>query len=137
MPEAGWQGSVGLSWSIYDGGYRYGLHKERAAQRVSAQAQLEAQQRQSLSEVRTAVDQLTAAQKAQAEAEKSADVAKEVLALATEAYQAGASTSLELIDAERNARDAEANALIARDGTEQARINLLVASGRFPEEAAD
>lgn len=131
-PSSGWQGQLVFSWQLYDGGLRYGQRREREAQRAIAQAQLEQQQRQGQSEVRAALDEIAAAEQALAEADASAKVADEVLALATEAYRAGASSNLEVIDAERNARDAEANASIARDTANQARLSLLVASGKFP-----
>ena len=54
--------------------------------------------------------------------------------LADIAYRAGASTNLELIDAQRRARDAETLAVIAEDNQRQAAIDLLSASGRFPAQ---
>jgi outer membrane protein TolC len=48
------------------------------------------------------------------------------------AYREGATNDLEVVDAERRARDADAAALIAEDTARQARIDLLSASGRFP-----
>ena len=46
---------------------------------------------------------------------------------------AGATTNLEVIDAERSARDAESAATIAEDAVRRARLDLLVALGRFPQ----
>lgn len=54
------------------------------------------------------------------------------LSLANLAYSAGATTNLEVIDAERRARDAETQAVIAEDNARQARLDPLSASGRFP-----
>ena len=48
------------------------------------------------------------------------------------AYRAGATTNLELIDAERRARDADTGAAIAEDAVRQARLDMLFASGRLP-----
>jgi outer membrane protein TolC len=59
-------------------------------------------------------------------------LAKETLDLANTAYRAGATTNLEVIDAERRARDAETQVAIAEDAARQARLDLLAASGRFP-----
>jgi outer membrane protein TolC len=39
---------------------------------------------------------------------------------------------LEVIDAERQARDAETLAAVAEDAARQARLDMLAASGRFP-----
>jgi outer membrane protein TolC len=43
-----------------------------------------------------------------------------------------ASTNIEVIDAERRARDAQTTAVIADDTARQARLDLLAATGRFP-----
>ena len=131
-PSAGWQAQLLATVSLYDGSLRYGLHREREALKQSARAALEQQARQARSEVRSALDQLAEAERAQKEAELSGTVAAEVLSLANTAYRAGASTNLEVIDAERNARDAEASVSVARDVTNQVLLNLLIASGAFP-----
>ena len=65
-------------------------------------------------------------------ATNAARLAQSALELATTAYQAGATTNLEVIDAFRRARDAETTAAVAEDGARQARVDLLAASGRFP-----
>jgi outer membrane protein TolC len=48
------------------------------------------------------------------------------------AYHAGATTNIEVIDAERRARDADSAVIIAEDNVRQARLDLLVAAGQFP-----
>jgi outer membrane protein TolC len=48
------------------------------------------------------------------------------------AFEAGSTTNLEVIDAQRAQRDVEAAVAIAEDGVRQARLNLLVALGMFP-----
>ena len=45
----------------------------------------------------------------------------------------GATTNIELIDAQRGARDAETAVAQAEDRVRQARLDLLVALGRFPQ----
>jgi len=52
--------------------------------------------------------------------------------LADRAYQAGATGNLEVIDAQRRARDAETDAAVAEDAVRQARLDLLSATGHFP-----
>ena len=61
-----------------------------------------------------------------------AKLAGEALELANVAYKGGAVTNLEVIDAERQARDAATQAEIAADASRQARLALLTATGRFP-----
>ena len=65
-------------------------------------------------------------------AQRSAKLARETLDLASQAYAAGATTNLEVIDAERRARDAETAAAVAEDAARLARLDLLAVSGRFP-----
>jgi outer membrane protein TolC len=47
-------------------------------------------------------------------------------------WKAGATTSLDVIDAERRARDADLQRALAEDAARQARLDLLVASGALP-----
>jgi outer membrane protein TolC len=61
-----------------------------------------------------------------------ARLTREALDLSTLAYRAGATTNLEVIDAERRARDADTQVAVAEDAARQARLDLLAAGGRFP-----
>ena len=53
-----------------------------------------------------------------------------------QAYRAGISNNLAVIDAERRARDATTAATQAEDAARQARLELLIAAGRFPHRSA-
>lgn len=132
QPATGWQLSLVLQLPLYDGGLRYGQAKERRANAKSTEAQFEGALRQAKSEVRSAFNQVTHADAAMKSARESAKQAGEALELATLAYRAGATTNLEVIDAERRARDAELVAVLAEDNARQARLDFLVASGAFP-----
>lgn len=132
QPLTGWQAQLVLTLPLYDGGLRYGQAREREALATEAKAGLEGALRQAKSEVRTAFDALRQADEALRAARQAAELAKQALGLATLAYSAGATTNLEVIDAERRARDAETQAVIAEDAARQARLDLLAASGRFP-----
>ena len=59
-------------------------------------------------------------------------LAGEALDITTLSYHAGASNDLDVVDAQRRARDADNAAAIAEDAARQARIDLLAATGRFP-----
>ena len=59
-------------------------------------------------------------------------MASEAVELSTLAYRAGATTNLEVVDAERRARDAAIAATQAEDAARQAQLDLLIASGQFP-----
>ncbi|HEY2747870.1 MAG TPA: TolC family protein [Polyangia bacterium] len=132
LPEWGFQGQLLLSWTIYDGGLRYGLAKERAALVREAQASLDGGVRQARSDVRTADEEVRRAAAALKAARDAAKLAGEGLSLTNLAYRAGASTNIEVIDAERVARDADSAVAQAEDAWRQATLDMLLASGRFP-----
>ena len=48
------------------------------------------------------------------------------------AFDAGSTTNIEVIDAQRSARDLELVVVQAEDAVRQARLDLLVALGLFP-----
>ncbi len=132
LPNWGFQGELVLSWTIYDGGLRYGLHKEQAALVREARIGVEGGERQALSDVRAADEEVRRSAAALAAARDAAKLAAEGLSLTNLAYRAGASTNIEVIDAERVARDADTAVAQAEDAWRQATLDLLLASGRFP-----
>ena len=132
----GWQIQAVLSWYLYDGGARYGRTHEREALLEQARVNLDLTLRQANSDVRAAIDNVQRTTAAVERQRNSASLAEDAMRLADIAYRAGASTNLELIDAQRRARDAETLANIAEDNQRQAYIDLLSASGRFPTQLA-
>lgn len=131
-PQTGWEAQLILTVPLYDGGLRYGQEHERSALAEEARIDLEATQRQARSDARTASEELVRADAALDQARQAATFGKKTLELASIAYKAGATSNLEVIDAERAARDTQAAADIAEDAARQARLDLLAASGRFP-----
>jgi outer membrane protein TolC len=131
-PTTGWQAQLVLSVPLYDGGLRYGLEGERAANAAAARTNLDATLRQTRSEVRASHESIRRADDALTAARRAATLAHEALDLAIVAFKGGASTNLEVIDAERRARDADTIVALAEDTSRQARLDLLVATGRFP-----
>ncbi len=132
VPRTGWQAQLILTIPFYDGGLRYGLGHERSALADEARVSLEGAIRQAQSDVRTSFEALRRADDALKAARDAAQLSEEALKLANLAYRAGATTNLEVIDAERRERDAEIAAALAEDAARQARLDLLAASGRFP-----
>jgi outer membrane protein TolC len=132
QPATGWQAQLVLTVPFYDGGLRYGLADERQSLSAEAKAQYDAIVRQARSDVRVAFEAVKRAEAALAAAVDSARLARSALELATLSYRAGATTNLEVIDAERAAHAADTAAAVAEDQAGQARIDLLAASGRFP-----
>jgi len=76
---------------------------------------------------------VAATERALAHARRAADQANEVVRITDIAFREGATTNIEVIDAQRQARDAETAAAIAEDAVRRARLELLVATGRFPQ----
>jgi outer membrane protein TolC len=132
QPRTGWQILLVLTVPLYDGGLRYGEEKERAALRNEARVTLEGVVRQARSDVRTAFVEIQRADASLDAARRGAELAHQALDLAQIAYRAGAFTDIEVIDAERSARDADTAVAVAEDGARQARLDLLAASGTFP-----
>jgi outer membrane protein TolC len=132
QPLSGWQVMLVLNIPLYDGGLRYGQAKERAALRDEARVQLDATLRQARSDVRTAFEELRRADAALGASQRGAQLAHQALDLAQLASRAGAYTDIEVIDAERTARDADTAVAVAEDAARQARLDLLAATGKFP-----
>ena len=132
VPQTGWQLQFALVVPLYDGGLRYGLADERKAITAQSRDNLDLTVRQIRSDLRAAQEALRRAMAAQAASRDAGKLAVEAIDLANIAYHAGATTNIEVIDAERRARDAATVAAVAEDGARQARLDLLIAAGRFP-----
>ncbi|HET9553971.1 MAG TPA: hypothetical protein VFP50_13460, partial [Anaeromyxobacteraceae bacterium] len=65
-------------------------------------------------------------------ARRGAAAADAALALADAAWKEGAVNSLQVVDAQRRARDADVAAVVAEQGQRQALLDLLAATGSFP-----
>lgn len=131
-PETGWQALLVLSFPLVEGGLRRGQSQERAALVAEARSQYEGLLRQTRSDIRVAVEEIRRASEALKSAASAAKLGHEALDLANRAYHAGATSNIEVIDAERRARDADSAVVIAEDNVRQARLDLLVAAGQFP-----
>jgi outer membrane protein TolC len=132
VPLWSFQAQLVLSIPLYDGGLRYGQQHERRALEEQSRAQLELVKRQASAEVRAALAQVTQADEALLAAREAAVQARRTLELSQQAFRAGASTNIEVVDAERRSRDAETGVALAEDAARQARLEVLAASGRFP-----
>jgi outer membrane protein TolC len=117
---------------LLDSGLRSGQAQERRALVDSVRAERINAERLAGSEIRTAREAVAASLRAVAHARQSADFANEVLGITDVVFREGASTNIEVLDAQRQARDAETQAVVAEDSLRRARLDLLVALGRFP-----
>lgn len=125
--------SVMFSVPLFDSGQRRGLARERAALVDVVRAERSNAERQAKSEIRTAREAVSATERALAYARLAAEQANEVVRITDVAFREGATTNIEVIDAQRRARDAETAAAIAEDAVRRARLELLLATGRFPQ----
>jgi outer membrane protein TolC len=127
-----WRASFLVSIPLFDAGERQGRARERQALVDLARADRENIERQAASEIRAAREAVRATERARDHARQAAQQANEVVQITDVAFREGATTNIEVIDAQRRARDAETSAAIADDAVRRARLELLLAAGRFP-----
>ena len=132
QPSRTWRLTFSLSQPIFDAGQRRGAARVREAAVESSRLTLTSLQIQARSEVRMAQESVRSTERALASVRLAAQQANEVLSITNTAFEAGATTNLEVIDAQRSARDAEASVAISEDAGRRARLELLTALGRFP-----
>ncbi|MEZ5289048.1 MAG: multidrug efflux RND transporter permease subunit [Vicinamibacterales bacterium] len=132
QPSGTWRLSVTINQPVFDGGQRRGLRRQREADLRESELAVEQLALQARAEVRTAQAAVAFQERALASAREAAAHANEVLQITIVAFDAGASTNIEVIDAQRSARDLETAVAQAEDRVRQARLDLLVALGRFP-----
>ncbi|MEX2271079.1 MAG: TolC family protein [Vicinamibacterales bacterium] len=135
QPSRSWMAFVGVQIPVFDGGVRRETERQRGIARDIARLQLTDLELRARAEVRTARATVESSDRALAIARRAAQDAAEVLRITDIAVRAGATTNLELVDAQRRAREADTAVAQAEDRLRQARLELLVALGRFPAEA--
>jgi len=131
--DRSWRFVVNFSQPLFDGGLRRGQRRFREAAFNVARLALQERQIQARSEVRLAQETVRSTQRAFESLRSAAQQAAEVLKITTFAFEAGATTNLEVIDAQRQARDADSSAAVAEDAVRRAQLDLLTALGRFPQ----
>jgi outer membrane protein TolC len=131
-PERSWSFAVVGSIPIWEGGQRRGRKREREANLDVARLDAEAVRRQASSEVRAGREAVQRTERALESARAASEQANEVLRITAVAFRAGANTNIEVVDAQRRARDTETGVAIAQHQLRRARLELLVATGQFP-----
>lgn len=131
QPSQSWRLTFSVTQPIFEGGQRVAAKQLRAAAVNQARLTIETLEIQVRADVRLAHAAVDSYTRALGHARTAAAQAGEVLTIATGAFELGATTNLEVIDAQRQARDADAVAVIAEDALRRARLDLLVALGRF------
>lgn len=127
-----WSANIVATIPIFDSGFRSAQKAQRQVNLETVRIAEDAATRQARSEVRTAKDGLDAAERALGFARDAASQAHQVVEMVLVSFRVGASTNIEVIDAERVARDADTSVALADHDVRQARLNLLVALGLFP-----
>jgi outer membrane protein len=130
-PARTWRAGFFLSFPIYDGTLR-AIKRRETAERETARLRLEALKVQARSEVRFAQESVVRNERIVEKSRESATAAVEALRITEIAYRAGASTNIEVVQAQQTARNVEIAAALAEDALRQARLDLLVALGQFP-----
>jgi outer membrane protein TolC len=134
QPGRTWQLAFTVTQPLFKGGLKQNLDARLAAVSLNEATLTESRIRiEARSEIRMAQAALAGAERAEANARRAADNAREVLKITSTAFEVGATTNLEVIEAQQSARDSETAAALAEDATRRARLDLLVALGRFPK----
>jgi multidrug efflux system outer membrane protein len=132
QPSRTWRLTVSFAQPIFEGGLRRSVRGLRELQVEQTRPTISGTLLQARSEVRIAQAAVLSAQRALDSARLAASQADEVLQITTSAFQVGATTNIEVIDAQRSARDAETTTTVTEDALRRAKLDLLVALGRFP-----
>ena len=133
QPSKTWRFTVSVSQPVFDGGFRRAVARVRQAALDASTQALAGLELQARSEVRLNQASVQSYQRALESARLAAQQAADILRITTVAFEAGATTNLEVIDAQRSARDADTAAALAEDAVRKAQLELLVALGRFPK----
>jgi outer membrane protein TolC len=133
VPANSWRFLIQANVPLFDSGQRAAIKAERQAALDLAAATLAGANTAAASEVRAAREAIASSERGLASARAAADEAKQVVDIINISFRAGAATSIEVIDAERSARDADTAVAVAEDALRRARLDLLIALGRFPK----
>jgi outer membrane protein TolC len=131
-PNNSWRVLLQLNVPVFDSGRRRGQRREQEAALNISKATLSSAMTTASSEVRAARAAIEAAERALVSARAAGEQAQEVVNIVNISFRAGGATNIEVIDADRRARDAENGVAVAEDTLRRARLDLLTALGRFP-----
>jgi outer membrane protein len=132
QPSRTWRGVLQFSVPVFDGGQRRAVARQREVAVEAAGLALADVELRARADLRTARAAVESTGRALDSARLAAQHAADVLRITDVAFRAGATTNIEVIDAQRRARDADTAAAQAEDRLRQARLDLLVALGQFP-----
>ncbi len=131
QPARTWVAFFQLQVPIFDGTLG-STRKLLIADRETARLRLQAVQTEARAEVRSAREAVQQNERIAAAMREAAANAVDALQITEIAYRAGATTNVEVVQAQQTARNAEILAALAQDQLLRARLGLLVALGEFP-----
>ncbi len=123
-----WSIQAVLSVPIWDGGSRYGEIRAAKASAESQRARLDGARRQANLDTVQAVRSVVVADQARAQSTSTRDLAREISRLTQTAFESGAATSFELVDAGRQLRQAELDLVLKEFSLVKARMAALLAA---------
>ncbi len=132
VPTNSWRFLLQANVPIFDSGQRASLKIQRRAALEEATATLAGATTTAASQVRAAREAVASSERALVSGRAAADQAQQVVSITNISFRAGGATSIEVIDAERSARDADTAVAVAEDNLRRAQLDLLIALGQFP-----
>jgi outer membrane protein TolC len=132
VPANSWRALLQVSVPLFDSGTRAAEAQARASAVEGARAVRARATTTALSEVRTAREAIASTERQLASRRAAASRAQDVVNIVNISFRAGAATNIEVIDAERRARDADTDVAVTEDTLRRARLDLLNAMGLFP-----
>jgi outer membrane protein TolC len=132
LPANSWRFMLQANVPIFDSGQRAATQVQREAVVGQSRATRAGAATQAGAQVRAAREAVASGERSLVSARAVADEARQVVTITSISFRAGAATNIEVIDAERGARDADTAVAVAEDVLRRAKLELLNALGRFP-----
>jgi len=132
LPANSWRFLLQANVPIFDSGQRAATKVQRESNVEQARATLAGAVTQAGAQGRAAREAVASGERSLVSARTVADEARQVVDITGVSFRAGAATNIEVIDAERGARDADTAVAVAEDVLRRAKLELLNALGRFP-----
>jgi outer membrane protein TolC len=129
-----WLVTVGLNWTLWDGGLREAELRESNARITEAEANSQASENRARDEVRRGLLDLESARANRAKAEEQLQLARESQRLVDVNFRAGVATYLEVADANTALMAAETGFVGETLNASLAALRVLKAAGRFAQQ---
>jgi outer membrane protein TolC len=131
-PAKTWRAVFQLQVPVFDGTLG-ATRRLRMADRETARFRLDAVKVEARAELRVAQESVARVERIVESSRQAAQNAVEALKITRVAYEAGAANNIEVVEAQQTARNLEVTAALAEHRLRQARLDLLVALGQFPQ----